>query len=73
MIKTERFVQIAVSSAAGLHDRLLLHHAQAESVWLVTFKKHKAGGYVSSQQMLDALIAKFKKPDYATGNVNRVK
>jgi uncharacterized protein YdeI (YjbR/CyaY-like superfamily) len=57
MIKTESFAQVAVQSAAELHAWLRVNHAQAESVWLVTFKKQMADRYVSTDQVLDALIA----------------
>ena len=39
MIKTERFVQVEVTSQAALRAWLIEHHLQAASVWLVTYKK----------------------------------
>ena len=57
MIKTESFARVEVLSATDLQGWLELHHTQAHAVWLVTFKAHVTGRYVSSQQVLDALIA----------------
>ena len=35
MIKTERFVQVEVTSQAALRAWLIEHHLQAASVWVV--------------------------------------
>jgi uncharacterized protein YdeI (YjbR/CyaY-like superfamily) len=57
MIETERFEQIEVASAADLRGWLAANHAQDESVWLVTFKKHAGERYLSREAVLDELIA----------------
>jgi uncharacterized protein YdeI (YjbR/CyaY-like superfamily) len=57
MIPTEGFAQVEVRSAAELRDWLTAHHAQVESVWLVTWKKAPGAPYVSIAQVLDELIA----------------
>jgi uncharacterized protein YdeI (YjbR/CyaY-like superfamily) len=56
MIKTENFEQVAISSPAELRMWLRTHYAQAESVWVVTYKKHVADKYVSTSQVLDELL-----------------
>lgn len=57
MISTEGFAQVEVRSASELRDWLLAHHAQSESVWLVTWKKAPGAPYVSTDAVLDELIA----------------
>jgi uncharacterized protein YdeI (YjbR/CyaY-like superfamily) len=57
MIPTEGFAQVEVRSATELRDWLLTHHGQAESVWLVTWKKKPGAPYVSVAEVLDELIA----------------
>lgn len=56
MIKTENFEQVEVASAAELRAWLEANHTQAESIWLVTYKKHVAGKYVSTAQILDEVL-----------------
>ena len=56
MIKTETFDKIEVASVQELRDWLLAHHGTAESVWLVTYKKHVADMYLSTGQVLDELL-----------------
>jgi uncharacterized protein YdeI (YjbR/CyaY-like superfamily) len=56
VIKTERFAKIEVRSALDLRFWLEAHHAQSESVWLVTFKKHTGAAYVSRSAVLDELL-----------------
>jgi uncharacterized protein YdeI (YjbR/CyaY-like superfamily) len=56
LIKTERFVQVEVRSAPALRHWLEDNHAQCDSVWLVTFKKHTGGVYVSRSAVLDELL-----------------
>ncbi len=56
MIETDRFEKVEVTSPQALWDWLEAHHAQESSVWLVTFKKG-APGYVSRDEVLDALMA----------------
>lgn len=57
MIPTDGFAQVEVRSAADLRDWLIAHHAQTESVWLVTWKKAPGAPYVSVGEVLDELIA----------------
>lgn len=57
MIPTEGFAQVEVRSAAELRDWLMAYHAQAESVWLVTWKKAPGAPFVSVGEVLDELIA----------------
>jgi uncharacterized protein YdeI (YjbR/CyaY-like superfamily) len=57
MIPTEGFAQVEVRSAEDLRDWLLAHHAQEDSVWLVTWKKAAGAPYVSVQEVLDELVA----------------
>ena len=56
MIRTERFVQVEVTSQAALRAWLIEHHLQAASVWLVTYKKSEKEKYVSREEVLDELI-----------------
>ena len=56
MIKTENFEQVEVTSPKQPRDWLLAHHAQTESVWLVTYKKSAGDAYVSTGQVLDGLL-----------------
>lgn len=57
MIATEGFAQVEVRSAAELRDWLWMHHAQAASVWLVTWKKAPGAPHVPMTEVLDELIA----------------
>jgi uncharacterized protein YdeI (YjbR/CyaY-like superfamily) len=57
MIPTDGFSKVEVRSAADLHAWLLAHHGQAESVWLVTWKKKPGAPFVSMNEVLDKLIA----------------
>jgi uncharacterized protein YdeI (YjbR/CyaY-like superfamily) len=57
MIPTEGFAQVEVRSADDLRSWLLAHHAQTESVWLVTWKKKPGAPFVSVGEVLDELIA----------------
>jgi uncharacterized protein YdeI (YjbR/CyaY-like superfamily) len=57
MIETDKFAQIEIDAAPQLHQWLADHHAQKESVWLVTHKRGAGEKYVSREEALDALIA----------------
>lgn len=57
MIETDNFFQVEVASPTELTDWLDAHHAQADSVWVVTFKKSVPDKYVSTQDILNAVIA----------------
>ena len=56
MTKIENLIQVEIDSAARLRSWLASHHAQDQSVWLVTWKKHVAGKYVSRDEVLDELV-----------------
>lgn len=56
-IATDRFEQVQVSSPCELRDWLGVHHMQSENVWLVTFKKNVPDKFVSTQDILDAVIS----------------
>lgn len=57
MTKTENFAQIDIDSQEALWDWLAANHAQTDSVWVVTRKKDTPAKYVSTGEVLDALIA----------------
>ena len=56
MIRTENFEQVQVASQAELRAWLQQNHAQAESIWLVTFKKEVPDKYISTSEVLDELL-----------------
>ena len=56
MIATEDFEQVPITSAAELREWLLAHHAQPDSVWVVTYKKSVPDKYVSRWEVLDELL-----------------
>ncbi|MEM8983924.1 MAG: YdeI/OmpD-associated family protein [Pseudomonadota bacterium] len=56
-IDTDKFAKIDIKSAADLWQWLEVNHRQDDSVWLVTFKKSVPEHYVSTSDVLDALIA----------------
>ncbi len=56
MIKTENFEKVELSSGEELRAWLLENHQQEESIWLVTFKKHVTGKYLSTGEVLDELL-----------------
>ena len=56
MVKTENFEKLEVTSARQLRDWLEVHHAQPESIWLVSFKKHNGDKYVSIPEVLDEIL-----------------
>ncbi|MEM6431771.1 MAG: YdeI/OmpD-associated family protein [Deinococcota bacterium] len=56
MTKTENFAKVEVSSQEDLREWLLANHTQAESVWLVTYKKHVGDKYVSVGDILDEVL-----------------
>jgi len=56
MTKTENFEKVEVASVAALRDWLESNHTQDESIWLVTYKKHVEGKYVSKEDILDELL-----------------
>ena len=56
MVQTENFEQVEVKTTEELRAWLAKNHAQKESIWLVTFKKHVAGKYVSVSDILDEIL-----------------
>ncbi len=56
MVQTDNFNKIEISSSQELRSWLANHHHQAESVWLVTFKKSVPNKYVSTSEVLDELL-----------------
>ncbi|MGF1492345.1 MAG: YdeI family protein [Microcoleaceae cyanobacterium] len=56
MTKTENFEKVEVVSTQQLRDWLEANHTQAESVWLVTYKKHVDDKYISTQDILDEIL-----------------
>ena len=57
MIRTDSFDRVEVASAAELWAWLDAHHAQEDSAWVVTYKKSVPERYVSTGEILDAVIA----------------
>ena len=57
MIETDRFEAVELDSAEALEAWLAAHHGRADSVWLVTYRKHMGPRYLSREAVLDALIA----------------
>jgi uncharacterized protein YdeI (YjbR/CyaY-like superfamily) len=57
MIETDRFPMIEAPTAKALWRWLEANHAQAGSVWLVTWLKRPGAPYLSREAVLDALIA----------------
>lgn len=55
--EADRFAWVEVSSAAQLRAWLEAHHAQHEAVWLVTYRKAAGDRYLSTDQVLDELVA----------------
>jgi uncharacterized protein YdeI (YjbR/CyaY-like superfamily) len=56
MIQTDRFCKLEVRSTLDLRQWLETHHAQSDSIWLVTFKKHTGGAYLSKSLVLEELL-----------------
>lgn len=56
MTKTDNFDKVEVASAAELRTWLEANHEQDASVWLVTYKKHIADRYVSTEEILDEVL-----------------
>jgi uncharacterized protein YdeI (YjbR/CyaY-like superfamily) len=56
MIETDKFERVEVTAAAQLREWLWANHAQVESIWLVTYKKHVSDKYVSVEQILDEVV-----------------
>ncbi len=56
MIHTEDFEQVEVTSTDELRAWLMKNHAQEQSIWLITYKKHVAEKYLSTSEVLDELL-----------------
>jgi len=57
MIKTENFEKVEFTSKAALRQWLMVNHGQTDSVWAITYKKHVGKNYVSTEDILDEVIA----------------
>lgn len=57
MTLADRFEKVEITSAQALEEWLAAHHAEDDSYWLVTWKKHTGDRYVPTGQVLDALVA----------------
>lgn len=57
MLATERFEQVQIECADALRTWLDENYCRSEGVWLVTFKKIIPEKYVSTSEVLDALIS----------------
>ena len=57
MIGNDDFDKVDIASADDLWEWLNAHHSSADSVWLVTFKKAVPDKFVSTGQVLAALVA----------------
>jgi uncharacterized protein YdeI (YjbR/CyaY-like superfamily) len=49
--------KVEVTSTIELRKWLVDHHAQDESVWLITYKKSAGSRYVSTSDILDELVS----------------
>lgn len=56
MLATASFAQIEIDNEEDLYAWLAANHTQKESVWLVTYKKSAGPKYLSTDQVLDALL-----------------
>ncbi|MEM1363278.1 MAG: YdeI/OmpD-associated family protein [Pseudomonadota bacterium] len=56
-IATENFDKVEIDSTEALWTWLGAHHAQPDSIWLVTWKADCTSKYVSREEVLDALVA----------------
>lgn len=53
----DRFAWVQVGSAAELHAWFQANHSQDEAIWLVTWKKAVPSRHVSTDEVLDTLLA----------------
>ena len=56
MAKMEELEKVEVSSTQELRQWFEKHHAQSESIWLITYKKNVPDKYVSIKQVLDEVL-----------------
>ena len=57
MISADRFPRVQVESVAELHCWLSKNHTSLEAVWLVTYRKSVPAKFVTTDQVLDELVA----------------
>ena len=57
MIGNDDYEKVEIASADALWDWLEINHTTADTVWLVTFKKAVPDKFVSTGEVLDALVA----------------
>lgn len=57
MVDTDRFPKVEVESVADLHRWLSKNHNRTEAVWLVTYRKSAPARYLSTDAVLDELVA----------------
>ncbi|MEM6847268.1 MAG: YdeI/OmpD-associated family protein [Pseudomonadota bacterium] len=57
MIGNDDYDKVEIASAAALWDWLEANHSSADTVWMVTFKKAVPDKFVSTGEVLDALVA----------------
>lgn len=57
VLPDDRFPRVEVTTAAALWRWLDAHHDQPEGVWLVTYKKAVPSRHVTTDEVLDALVA----------------
>ncbi|MEL7331655.1 MAG: YdeI/OmpD-associated family protein [Cyanobacteria bacterium J06560_2] len=56
MTKMEELENVEVASTQALRQWFEAHHAQPESIWLITYKKNVPSKYVSVKQVLDEVL-----------------
>mgnify|MGYP001820886663 CR=1 FL=1 len=56
MSKMQDLERVEVESVEALRAWFEQNYAQTESIWLVTYKKNVPANYVSSQEVLDAVL-----------------
>mgnify|MGYP001791665063 CR=1 FL=1 len=57
MIGNDDYEKVEIASVDALWDWLEANHSAADTVWLVTFKKAVPDKFVSTGEVLDALVA----------------
>ncbi len=57
MIESDRFPKVEVTSVDELHRWLTLNHDRTEAVWLVTYRKSIPAKYLTTDEVLDELVA----------------
>jgi uncharacterized protein YdeI (YjbR/CyaY-like superfamily) len=57
LIESDRFPRVEVTSVSELHQWLTRYHNRTEAVWLVTYRKSTPSKYLTTNQVLDELVA----------------